>query len=53
MADQLDPALAGTTDRNKLQQSERLAAFLEQCERQLDQRFDLITTSDRTCVDLR
>ena len=48
MADQIDPALAGTTDREKLLDSEPYQAFLHQFVRDLGGTPHIVTTSDRT-----
>lgn len=53
MADQLDAGVAGTTDPKALLESTKVGDFLARVESQLGQSFELITTSDRTCVDLR
>ena len=53
MADQLDPGIAGTTEPKILLGSEKVVGFLNKAARQLDQHFELVTTSDHTCVDLR
>lgn len=53
MADQLDPGIAGTTEPKILLGSGKVAGFLNKAARQLDQHFELVTTSDHTCVDLR
>lgn len=54
MADQIDPALAGSTNRADLHESLRYGAFVDQMRRDLGGvEPGLVTTSDRTCIDLR
>jgi adenylosuccinate synthase len=52
MADQLDPALAGVTDRDILLKSAAFNDFRLQICDDLDYPLSLVTTSDRTVVDL-
>lgn len=52
MADQLDPAVTGCTDTNKLLQSEKIREFLGRFERDLGRLPAMVTTSDRTYCEL-
>jgi len=52
MADQIDPAIAGVTDVDKLWRSDRLAGFVHQFERDTGRTPAMITTSDRTYCEM-
>lgn len=52
MADQIDPDVAGVTDREKLLQSEKLRAFLAQFGHDTGRIPVMVTTSDRTYCEL-
>lgn len=53
MADQLDPALAGCCDPDQLLGSTKLVKFIQLVARDTNHAVSLVTTSDRTAVDLR
>lgn len=53
MADQLDKALAGSTNGWELVESHAFAVFAAQMTDDLGYPLSLVTTSDRTCIDLR
>lgn len=53
MADQIDPALAGTTTALDLVESSAFAQFAHRVTTDTGYPLDLVTTSDRTCIDLR
>lgn len=52
MADQLDPAVAGVTDRDELLRSKLVVDFLDRVHQDLSQCATLVGTSDRTMVRL-
>ena len=53
MIDQLDPTLAGCTDYFELVQSETFCQFMAKVTRDTNRPVSLVTTSDRTAVDLQ
>lgn len=52
MADQLDPALAGCTNPDQIWFSHKYQSFALQMQADCGRRPSLVTTSDRTCVDM-
>lgn len=52
MADQIDPAVAGVTDSDKLLQSDKIRAFLDQFGHDTGRVPMMVTTSDRTYCEL-
>lgn len=53
MSDQIDPALAGSTVALDLVESEQFGQFAHRITTDIGYPLDLVTTSDRTCIDLR
>lgn len=53
MADQIEPTIAGVTEPKILLDHHELIRFIDRIEGDLLLPVELVTTSDRTCVDLR